>query len=348
MRKQNWSMLPVNRYRRWLGATLILLFAIGLLLPSTARVERELAIDARPATVFALLNDFRQMEKWSRKTDGDSNARIDFFGPPRGVGAGIGWRGQIVGQGRQIITESQPYSSIVSVVDPGGNDEARVTFHLEEIGNATLVVWTWERDYGWNIAGRVFGLMRARAIGPDLEQGLTSLSELAEQLPQADFSNLNVERIMVEAIEIAYLRTSSIPEATAISEAMGDSYFEILSFIDEFKLHEAGAPMSITRAFSGSELVFDAAIPVRGVTSETPRNARPVKIGTTYAGPVIRVRHTGSYASLGQTHEKIAAYLAAMGLERNGAAWESYISDPTRTTESELLTYVYYPVRGAD
>jgi effector-binding domain-containing protein len=43
---------------------------------------------------------------------------------------------------------------------------------------------------------------------------------------------------------------------------------------------------------------------------------------------------------------KIAAYLAALGLERNGDPWEIYISDPTRVPEPQLLTDVYYPVRN--
>ena len=336
--------------RNWrrLGGFIAFLALAGILLPSRARVERELAIDAWPATVFALLNDFRQMEKWSPTADGDPNARIEFLGPPRGVGAGIAWHGQIVGQGRQVITESRPFSRITSIADLGDGVETRVTFRLVAAGTSTLVVWSWERNYGWNIAGRLFGVMQDGIVGAGLEQGLKSLSSLAARLPRADFSDLQVEQIVVEAVEVAYLPTRSIPEATAISEAMGDSYFEILGFIDEFKLQEAGAPISITRTYSGSELVFDAAIPVRGVTDETPRGSRRVRIGATYAGPVIRVRHIGSYASLGRTHEKIAAYLAALGIERNGAAWESYISDPTRTTESDLLTYVYYPIRGAD
>ena len=137
---------------------------------------------------------------------------------------------------------------------------------------------------------------------------------------------------------------TSIPEPAAISEAMGDAYFEILSFIDANGLSEAGAPLSITRSFSGSELLFDAAIPVRGVTEATSQDGSRVRLGTTYAGNVIRVRHVGSYRTLGATHRKIGAYLAALGIERAGAAWESYVSDPTKVPEAELVTYVYYPI----
>jgi effector-binding domain-containing protein len=41
----------------------------------------------------------------------------------------------------------------------------------------------------------------------------------------------------------------------------------------------------------------------------------------------------------------VSAYLAALGIERDGDAWESYVSDPAEVPEEELLTYVYYPVR---
>ena len=91
--------------------------------------------------------------------------------------------------------------------------------------------------------------------------------------------------------------------------------------------------------------MFDAAIPVRGVTADTPRDGTGVRLGFTHEGLVIRVGHVGSYRRLTATHRKISAYLAALGIERDGAAWESYVSDPRDVTEDELLTYVYYPIK---
>ena len=60
---------------------------------------------------------------------------------------------------------------------------------------------------------------------------------------------------------------------------------------------------------------------------------------------MIRVKHVGSYRSLGRTHQKIAAYLAALDIQRNGDAWESYVGDPAKVAQEELVTYVYYPIR---
>ncbi|MCP4299472.1 MAG: GyrI-like domain-containing protein, partial [Gammaproteobacteria bacterium] len=179
------------------------------------------------------------------------------------------------------------------------------------------------------------------------QSGLANLKELAESLPTADFSDTEIEHLVVEATEIAYLSATSSPDPAATSEVMGKAYFQILSFVDEQKLDVAGAPLSIIRTFSGGQLVFDAAIPVRGVTEATPRDGATVKVGLTYAGSVIRARHIGSYRKLSGTHRKISAYLAAHGIERNGAAWESYVSDPGDVPEKDLLTYVYYPVKPA-
>lgn len=327
------------------GGIFLLVFVVGLFLPSSAKIEREITIDAHAATIFALLNDFRQMRKWSTVLEGDANADIDLSGPPRGTGASITWDGHIIGQGRQTIVESTPYERVVIQFAYADQAPAKATFTLSPGDDATRVVWLQDIDHGINLGGRYLGLIQDSIFGPEQEKGLKRLKQLAESLPPADFSDIEIEQIVVESSAIAYLRTTSIPEPTAISEAMGDAYFAVLTFIDEQGLQDAGAPLSITRTFSGSELVFDAAIPVRGATAAAAGAAGTVKIGTTYAGPVIRVRHIGPYRTLGRTHDKIAAYLAALGVERNGDAWESYVSDPTRTDESELVTYVYYPVR---
>ena len=129
-----------------------------------------------------------------------------------------------------------------------------------------------------------------------------------------------------------------------MSDSMGEAFFEILTFIDRYGLAESGAPLAIMRRPRGSELRFDAAIPVRGVTDDTPRSSGNVRIDSTYAGAVIRVRHTGSYRTLGDTHRKILAYLTVLDIQQNGDPWESFVSDPAETPEAELLTWVYYPI----
>ncbi len=327
------------------GVFFAVLIVIGLALPRHARIDVSTHIDAPPATVFALVNDYHRFALWSPMIDTDPNARVVYSGPTRGVGATMTWDGTIIGTGTQSITASRPFEYVETVVSPGEPAEARFWFDIRSEGDGTTITWSFETDFAYNLVGRYLALAVAGVIRRDYERGLESLKELAETLPIADFGDLEIEQIVVEPVMIAYLRTTSIPQSAAISQAMGDAYFEILGFIDRHGLAEAGAPISITRSFNGSEMRFDAAIPVRGVSDSTPQDGKKVRLGQTYSGSVIRVRHIGPYRDLGDTHRKISAYLAALGLERAGDAWESYVSDPTKVAESELLTYVYYPIR---
>jgi effector-binding domain-containing protein len=340
-----WNNLPVQRLLYFICGLIVLLIIIGLALPQRARVVASIEVDAPLATVFALTNDFHRASLWLPWIETDPNVRIVYSGPDRGVGATITWDGLVVGTGTQVITESMPYEHITTTINPGGPGEAKSWFDFVDTGRSTYLDWSFEVDYGYNIVGRFAALLLTDIIRRDYEHGLASLKNIAESLPRADFSDLEIERLVVEAKEIAYLSAASPPDPASVSEAMGRAYFRILNFIDKHGLANAGAPLSITRSFSGSNLLFDAAIPVQGVTDATPRDEAGVKIGTTHAGTVIRAKHLGSYRSLGQTHQKIAAYLAALGIERDGVAWESYVSDPTKVPEAEMLTYVFYPIK---
>ncbi len=328
-----------------IGATLALLIIIGFALPRTNQIVVSTEIDAHQATVFALVNDFRRFSLWSPWADTDANARFLYSGANRGVGAIVTWDGAIIGSGTQIITESRPYEYVGIAINKGQPGAAKSWFTLTPGVGTTIITWGFEADYGMNIVGRYFASMLGGVVARDYHDGLAALKELAESLPAADFSDIEIEHIVVEANDIAYLSTSSRPEPAAISDALGKAYFQILTFMDHNGLSDAGAPLSITRRFNGSQLAFDAAIPIRGMTDDTPRDDAGVKIGTSYAGPVVRVRHTGSYIKLTDTHRKISAYLAALGIERDGAAWESYVSDPGKVPEDELVTYVYYPIK---
>jgi effector-binding domain-containing protein/uncharacterized protein YndB with AHSA1/START domain len=334
----------VQKFMYVIGALVAFLIVVGLLLPRHSRVEVSTLVDAPPATVFALVNDFRRVDLWLPRTATDPNARVAFSGPNRGVGATVTWDGIVAGSGTQTIVESRATEHVATTINPGEPGEARTWFDIGREDGRTRVTWGFAHDHGLNLVGRYFAVLLSGVLKREYDSGISALKDLAESLPRTDFGDLDVEHRVVEAVQIAYRPATSLPEPAAISEAMGKAYFEILSFIDAHGLAEAGAPLSIVRGFEGSELRFDAAIPVRGVTEETPGDGAAVKLGSTYSGPAIRVRHVGSYRQLGTTHRKIAAYFAALGLERNGDAWEIYVNDPTTVSEAELLTDIYYPV----
>lgn len=323
----------------------VLLLIIGFVLPSQSRFVVSTTVNAHPPTIYALINDLRRAALWSPITANDPSVHRVYSGPVRGSGASTSWDSPIAGSGTQTITESRPYEYVETLINAGEPGEVRTWFILNGSNGETNVDWGFEHDYGLNIIGRYFGLMATGVIRHDYQNGLGNLKELAESLPVVDFSDLQFEHLRVEPIQIAYVSTASAPLSAAKSEALGAAYFEVLSFIEKHSLQAAGAPLSIARAFSGAERRFDAGIPIRGVGETTPRSDGRVRIGETYGGTVIRVTHVGGYGRLFETHRKTAAYLAALGIEKTGDAWESYVSDPAEVDDRELLTHLYYPIR---
>jgi len=326
------------------GALVLAFVMLGVFLPSTVHVVRETTVDAPAATVFALISDLRRAQEWSPWTQASANDEPQFSGPRHGEGASVRFTTATGERGRQIVLASDPFRTVVTEVEIEGSPPFRSAFTLDTVEGRTRVIWTCDADLGLDLLERYSRPIFRGRISNSYESGLASLRTMAESLPRADFSDVEIVHLVVTPQTIAYVTKNSRPSAAAISEAMGEAFFDVLRFIDRHGLREAGPPLSISRTFSGARLVFDAGVPVAGVTEDTPQSGNGVRLGQSYGGPAIRVAHTGSYASLAETHEKIAAYLAAYGIPRNGDAWESYASDPARTPESELLTHVYYPV----
>jgi hypothetical protein len=145
-------------------------------------LARSTSIQASPATVHALIDDFHEWVAWSPWEGVDPNLQRSYSGPERGVGAAYAWTGnRKAGQGRMEITGSTDREVRIRLefVKPfkASND---VTFTLEPDGAATAVTW--------RMAGKRSGLMSAmnkvlnfdKMIGQDFVKGLRQLKEQAE------------------------------------------------------------------------------------------------------------------------------------------------------------------------
>jgi uncharacterized protein YndB with AHSA1/START domain len=303
-------------------------------------VELKTTITAPPATVFALLEDARRAAQWSPWLADGAEPR--FSGPPAGEGATFAWNGERPGRRRVIELEHGARLDAALVLD-GAPGTSR--FELHAAADGTRLRWRVELDLGNDLAARWGALLGRRALEARLESGLAALATLAENLPPADFGDLAIEPVSVEPVPVAWRRVRTRPDPAAVSRALGDAFFEILAFMRRHGLGEAGPPLSVPRAFSGPDLVLDAGIPVQGLTAATPRAENGIRLGPSYAGPAVRTTHRGAYDTLAETHRKVAAWLAAYDIERNGDPWEVYVSDPARTPEAERVTLIYYPVR---
>lgn len=173
------------RFLRRLLVVLIVLGAIfvgvGLMLPGAIKVERSALIQAAPSTLFPLVNDLRQFNRWSPWAARDPQTKYAFTGPQSGVGARMTWESAQLGTGAQEIVESVPDQRVVTALDFGDVGTARAGLYLVPEGGGTRVSWDLETNLPYNPLSRWIGLMFDRWIGADYEEGLARLKSLAEK-----------------------------------------------------------------------------------------------------------------------------------------------------------------------
>ncbi|MFO7694003.1 MAG: SRPBCC family protein [Vicinamibacterales bacterium] len=338
----------VRRIMLWVGVLLIAALAGAYLLPRHVRVERSAAIAAPQSTLFTVLNSFKHFNKWSPWFELDPAAKYSDEGPGAGAGARLRWVGnpQTLGSGSQVITASDPYERVAADVDFGqGGTPAKQVYTLAADGAGTKVSWSMEVDLGMNPIGRYLGLGFDGMIGRDFDKGLAMLKTFAEGLPDADFAGLEVEAGEVEPVTVAYVPASSAKNDAAIASAIGKAYGEIWAFMKAHGLEPAGSPITIDTGSSATERVFDAAIPVdKTLAKPVPQGSR-IQLKQTYGGKVLKVALRGPYSQISATHDRIAAYIAAHGIETNGNPWEEFANDPATVRESEVLTNIYLPIK---
>lgn len=324
-----------------LGAAgfVLLLLAIGFALPRESRFVVTTTVDAPAATVFVLVNDPRRIQLWSA-VGGDDGEPL-YSGPRDGEGASMTWDSPASGAGTLSIVESRPWSYVELKLNDGDTGEAVSWFELVPGPGTTDVRWGFAHDYGFNVIGRYVGLLATGILRRDYMTRLENLQDLAESLPRADFSSLAIERVQVDGMPLAVIAMTSPPDPDSLAAALGQAYFDITQYIERHDLQVAGAPQLILQDFVGGLRRFDAAIPVSGPGA--PAQGR-VHVVTSYEGPALKAFHTGSYDKLGETHRRITAYLAAAGIDRGGAPWEAFVSDPANVPESALITEIYYPI----
>ena len=318
----------------------------GVLLPKKVHIERSIVVERPASMVFELLNSYRYFNEWSPWARRDPKAQFIISGPDSGVGARMSWVGEphLVGSGWQEIVASKPYELINIELDFDAQGLADTGFALDAQGDATRVTWFFDSDLteGVNFfdsfLARYFGLLFDRWVGGDYEQGLANFKQFAESLPVSDFSQLEIERVYVDAQNVLFITSTSSQDPAGIAVAMAESYAEISEHMNQAGVSMSGQPMAITRIREEGGYRFDAAIPVEF----TPSNLRGnIQSGQSPSGPAVRALHHGGYDQMMPTYSKLAAYMSAHGLKQGQVSWEHYITDPGSTEPADMITYVY-------
>lgn len=170
-----------------LAAFIIIVVALGFILPDKAQIEREIVINAPQEEVFELVSDFGAWETWSPWANIDPNAEYSLSG--EGVGQKMTWKSDHpeVGSGSQEITAMEAPNRLVTHLDFGAMGQADATFSLSPAeGGATKVVWAFESNMRKGVPMHMqpmstyMGFFMDGFLGPAYEEGLANLKQVAE------------------------------------------------------------------------------------------------------------------------------------------------------------------------
>jgi effector-binding domain-containing protein len=226
-----------------------------------------------------------------------------------------------------------------------GQGAAISYFRISETEAGSRLLWGFDTDLvegqGWfaGLLARYFGLFSDRWIGDDYEAGLARIKELVESMPPADFSDLEVEIVEVEPLDILFLRNAAADSSNDLGSDLAADYREISAFMNENAIEMAAQPIAITRIRPTGGFTVEAAIPV--VLPDVLPNGHVVA-GRSPAGRALRVVHRGPYDRMAPTYAKLAAWMAAHGLSEGHVSWEQYVSDPRETPPEALITHIYF------
>jgi uncharacterized protein YndB with AHSA1/START domain len=151
--------------------------------PDSYRVSRSRTIGAPPLTVYPLVADFHQWEKWSPWAKLDPAMKTTFSGPVAAAGSSYAWSGNDkVGEGRMTIVEARPGERLrlqLEFIKPFASTSS-TEFGFAAKAGGTETVWTMEGHN--NFVGKAFSVFvnMDKMIGNDFEKGLSQLKAVAE------------------------------------------------------------------------------------------------------------------------------------------------------------------------
>jgi effector-binding domain-containing protein/carbon monoxide dehydrogenase subunit G len=321
---------------------IVLLVAVGFMLPRQSHIERSVVIERPASLIFATVNSFQRFAEWSPWQELDPNMTVSIEGPRSGAGAKYSWKGNDkVGVGVQTIVQATENESVTYDLQFGDGASKSTLLLAPQDGN-TRVTWTLDTDMGMNPIGRYFGLMMDSMVGKDFERGMTKLKALVETLPNVDIAGFVVEPAQTPALTVAYLSKSTTSDAAAISKAYAEAYGEIGKFMATNKLLQVGPPLGIDGPMDATTFTFEAAIPVDRADAAA---ASGVALKQLAAMPALKSTHRGAYEQLSATYAKLDAYAAAHGYATAGGVISSYVDDPANVAADQVRTELYLPVK---
>jgi hypothetical protein len=145
------------------------------------------------------------------------------------------------------------------------------------------------------------------------------------------------------AAQLALVATQRATLET-IGQSIGDGFGRMMGFMELHDVRPSGPPFVAypVPIAPGAEGTVQVCMPIKWPLSP-PTGLEVIEFA---GGPVVRTHHLGPYREIGAAYEAMTKWMEEHGQTPAGPPRETYLNEPEKVPEAELLTRIDWPVSG--
>jgi len=251
---------------------------VGVAMPSTGHVEREMLISKDLRQVYDVFSNFRRFPDYSVLR---SKVQFELSGKAYGPGAKISWKASDpkVGDGALEIASIDPGFAQISDAGKGkivwnldnswrGTDK-KFTITLERTGRSQKLVkvnWAYDVSYGFNLVNRFSNLYIHGDPDALIQFSLSNLQNLMASIPNIDYSKMVPSIVEQPAKPILFVSTTAPRTLDDVDTASDKAMAEIQAAAKKLGVNITSPRITFTTNWGDQNYTFDVAAEIDATT----------------------------------------------------------------------------------
>jgi hypothetical protein len=254
---------------------------VGVAMPSTGHVEREMLISKDLRQVYDVFSNFRRFPDYTVLRSFDPKVQFELSGKAYGPGAKISWKASDpkVGDGTLEIASIDPgfaqisdagKGTIVWNLDNGwrGADK-KFTITLERTGRSQKLVkvnWAYDVSYGFNLVNRFSNLYIHGDPDALIQFSLSNLQNLMASIPNIDYNKMVPSIVDQPAKPILFVSTTAPRTLDDVDTASDKAMGEIQAAAKKLGVNITSPRITFTTNWGDQNYTFDVAAEIDATT----------------------------------------------------------------------------------
>lgn len=332
-------MKTLKRIGIGLSIVALLLVLAVIFVPTQLSVDVSKTIDAKPSTLFNIVNDITLEDQWNPWKEQDTSMVNTYGDITKGLGASYSWESADMGNGSAKYTEVIKNEKIVSALAFDGMGGGEAVYHFTPADKGTTARWTLDSKTSrpWN----VMNFFIKGNVKKSYNKGLENLEKLAQARgKQGLYRGYQVREETIAG------RTYVIQRAVVPFAKATQYYSQNLGPLFQ-KIQAAGVVMdgynsALVYNHDGENGTLDMAAAVPISQDVDIKDSASETIATRKG---LVVDYYGDISTTEPAHMAIDEYMADRQMTFDWPIIEEYVTDPSKEPNPEKwLTRVIYLV----